>query len=153
MIINNKALLFFAKHKVMTTLMLVFIGLLITPNIIVRILPSRAKLSLPQSASCIHEKYIGCVHYDYIRFLKAKIPKDDFINFINEYGMLTKFDLQAHSYVSEKMRINFKRVAPYWWDADCNDISNCYFIYRSEDDYFVCVKYQNGWLYYCEAKT
>lgn len=44
---------------------------------------------------------------------------------------------------------------PDWWNEGPEDvnINDCYFIYIPEDDYFLRVEYNNGWLYLYESRT
>ena len=127
---------------------------MIIPNLLVRIIPSKARRALPESARDIHEEYDGCYHQDFCRRLKAKLPEKDYPQFIKNYGGLTKYDPLIHGDdILGMLKIGMGNYAPEWWDEDNENINDCYFIYKSEDDYILRVEYHNGWLYLYESRT
>ena len=127
-----------------------FLCLLLIPNLLVRIIPSKARLSLPRSATEIQEKYYGCVFYDYFRILKAKVSEEDYRLFIKNYGSLIKYDPTVHDDLI-LVRINRSLCdAPSWWTDQ--HVDDGYFISGS-NDYFVSVKFIDGYLFYFESRT
>jgi hypothetical protein len=121
------------------------LGLLILPNLLVRVIPSKAMRSLPESATDIHEEYDGCVCYDFSRILQAKLAKVDYLKFIENYGGLTKYDKEVHG-DDILIKINCGHgQAPDWWTENNRNVDEGYFLPEA-GDYFVSVKYIDGYL-------
>ena len=129
------------------------LALLIIPNILVRLIPSKAKRMLPESAMNVQEKYEGCVFYDFSRTLKASLSKEDYLLFIKNYGGLTKYDPGIHTKdIADKVNCYFNG-APDWWADNSISLKNCYFFNESKTDYLIVVKYFEGWLYFFEVRS
>jgi hypothetical protein len=128
------------------------LGILIIPNFLVRIIPSKARLALPKSATDIHEEYDGCVFYDFSRILKAKLPKKDYLLFIENYGGLTKYNPSTDDENILSMINAYYGQAPQWWTKNYKRVNEGYFI-SEPGDYFVRVKYYDGYLYFFETRT
>ncbi len=140
------------KNKTKNIIGAIIILALILPNIYVRVIPSKARRSLPASVKDIQEEYTGCPYFDYGRLLKAKISQKDYAEFIKNYGLTTKYDSTKHSDdIAQHLR-GHNSSAPKWWDMDSKNLKDCYFIFKPDKQYMLSVRYQNGWLYFCESK-
>jgi len=127
------------------------LGLLIIPNLLVRVIPSKARRALPESATDIHEKYNGCACYDFSRILKAKLSKEDYLKFVGNYGGLTKYKKEVHGDdILAKINCGYGQ-APDWWSENNRQVDEGYFLSES-GDYFVRVKYIDGYLCFFESR-
>lgn len=128
------------------------LAVLILPNLLVRVIPSKARLALPESATDIHEEYDGCVCQDFLRLLKAKVSKEDYLQFIKNYGGLTKYDQKVHGEgILRQINCGYGQ-APDWWADNNRKVDDGYFL-TEPGDYFVSVKYIDGYLYFFESRT
>ena len=140
------------KNKTKNIIGTIIILALILPYVYVRVIPSKARRSLPASAKEIQEEYTGCPYFDYGRLLKAKLPLKDYPEFIKNYGLTTKYDPAIHN---DDLTLHLKghdSSAPEWWDMDRENLNDCYFIFKPDKEYMLSVRYQNGQLYFYESK-
>ena len=140
------------KNKEKNIIGALIILALILPNIYVRVIPSKARRSLPASAKNIQEEYTGCPYFDYGRLLKAKLSQKDYAEFIKHYGLTTKYDPAVHGEdIAVRLRVR-NNSAPKWWDVDNENLQDCYFISKPDKEYLLSVRYQKGQLYFSEFK-
>jgi len=128
------------------------LAVLVIPNTLVRILPSRARRALPRSATEVKEEYDGCVFWDFARILRAKLPEADYQLFIRNYGGLKEYDPAIHSDDILVMINCYYGQPPHWWNENYKRVDGGYFL-SEPGDHFVRVKYCDGWLYFLESRT
>jgi hypothetical protein len=138
------------KSKIRLVICLIVLGILIIPNIWVRVVPSRAVRALPDTVTDFHEEYSGCPCYDYSRRLEAKVSRENYRNFIRNYGQLTKYDPVAHHDFALYMKWCFPKAIR--WLIEDGALKESYFFIRQDIQYVVVVGYLDGWLYFYESK-
>lgn len=108
-------------------------------------IPSRVVRALPDSASDVHEYYWDDGFTgDFVRVLKARMPESDFPAFVNNLGLIDKYDPAVHG----SGRVSFSAMCGEdWWNPP-ESLDNAYIEYRPGDDYYVVVKYHEGYAYF-----
>ena len=126
---------------------LLLVGLIILAILVAdKVIPSRARRALPDSATDIQEYYADAgFNGDFIRILKARLPESDFQRYAVNLA-LTKYNPSIHGSEYDTIHISIGDV-PKWWDEPRN-IDNCYFNYIPEKEYITRITWNNGWVYF-----
>lgn len=115
---------------------------------------SKARSALPSSATNIDEHFSGT--FDYSRFLKAQITKNEFKKYAKKLGydkVITKLDVQE---INNKYYINWKWIGgvkkPDWWTCT-NLIKGTYYKIDKKNEFYSILKYECGFVYYKAVKN
>jgi hypothetical protein len=103
---------------------------LILPDVFVRIMPSKARRSLPDTATEIREEFEGLICCDHLRLLKARMPQEGFREFIKNYGLKVKYDPTTHdNKITTILNVKYSG-SPDWWNGANEKLDDCYFVYE-----------------------
>ena len=108
-------------------------------------MPSAARRALPKSATDIQEYYSDSWNGDFVRLIKARLPKDDYEEYAKALDLSTRFDESTHADIRSMIDIG-AGDAPAWWDPPPSS-STTYFDHVRGDDYVKTLKYSNGTVY------
>ncbi len=128
--------------------LVIFFILLSGTNYLYNVLiPSKARRALPESASHIQEYFSGGWNSDFLRLIKAKLPKEDYEKYAESLGLTKHFDESKNG---KKLRALLNMLFggdQDWWDPP-DASKTTYYDYVKERDYIEALKYSNGTIYY-----
>ncbi|MGB6041788.1 MAG: hypothetical protein WBF93_01410 [Pirellulales bacterium] len=106
---------------------------------------SLARRSLPWGATEIHEHYSdsGFPHYDFHRYLKARITETEFKAYAAKLNLSRIYSTEKHADLSPR----WGSLDEPWWTPPAS-LDGAYFDHIDGDDYFAMAKYDNGYVYF-----
>lgn len=127
---------------------IVIVAILILGVIIAsKVVPSKARSALPDSATDVQEYYSDAGFTgDFVRVLKARLPKEGFPQYAKNLGLTEKYDPSVYDPEYNHLNTSVGSV-PAWWDEP-RELDNCYFQYIPDKEYVVRVKWKDGWVYF-----
>lgn len=124
-----------------------FVILLILGCMLVdEVVPSQARRALPGSASDVQEYYSDSWNGDFIRLIKAKLPRKDYEEYARVLGLTERFDPIKHAEIKSMIGIG-AGDAPDWWNPPMTR-DTTFFEHVKGDDNVRALNYSNGSVFY-----
>ena len=141
--VTKKGCLLYGCLSPVVAVVLIVLGVLIVDKVV----PSKARRALPDSASDVQEYYHDCLFPpDFVRVIKARLPEEDFQQYARNLGLTMKYDPNIHGSEYDHVKMLIGSV-PDWWDEP-RDLDNCYFKHTPGDEYFTRAKWKDGFVYF-----
>ena len=109
-------------------------------------MPSAARSKLPPSATQIQEYYSCSWNGDFVRVIKAKLPREEYVSYAQSLSLATLFDPAINHDIESEINMGVGD-APTWWTPP-RASRTTYFRYEKGDDYLEVLSYSNGYVYY-----
>lgn len=111
-----------------------------------RFIPSAARRKLPASATQIQEYYSNCWNGDFVRLIKAKLPRQEYAKYAGSLNLASLYDPAIRQDMEGTINMGIGD-APSWWNPPTAS-GTTYFEYKKGNDCLQVLSYSNGYVYY-----